>query len=190
MPRQHSDSQEFSRFVEADSVGTHRMERKIAANPEERAALARRFGLVSVDRLEADLVLRRAGAGVIHVTGSLSADVVQSCVVTLAPVEARVEDKFATDFLDETEFERQMARAGGKGEADLDYEEDDPPEPIRNGHIDLGELAAQQLSLALDPYPRAPGAAVPERFAPPPEAEAEVAPVAERPVNPFSILKK
>jgi len=35
MPRQHSDSQEFSRFVESDSVGTHRMERRISANPEE-----------------------------------------------------------------------------------------------------------------------------------------------------------
>jgi uncharacterized metal-binding protein YceD (DUF177 family) len=178
MPRQHSDSQEFSRFVEADSVGTHRMERRISANPEERAALARRFELIAVDRLEAVFSLKRAGGGVIHVSGELEAEVTQSCVVTLAPVPAKIAESFSTDFADEDR--RKPA------DTDLDFEADDPPEPIRNGHIDLGELAAEQLALALDPYPRAPGAAIPEEFSPDEDAGEE--PV--RPVNPFSILKK
>ncbi len=178
MSRQHSDSQEFSRFVEADSVGTHRMERRINANPEERAALAKRFDLVGIDRLEAVFSLTRAGGGVIHVRGELEAEVTQSCVVTLAPVPAKVAEAFSADFADE---DRRRAE-----EADLDFEADDPPEPIRNGHIDLGELAAEQLALALEPYPRAPGAAVPAEFSPDEDAEAEP----ERPINPFSILKK
>jgi len=178
MPRQHSDSQEFSRFVEADSVGTHRMERRISANPEERAALAKRFDLLGIDRLEAVFSLKRAGGGVIHIQGEIEAAVTQACVVTLAPVPAKIAERFSADFADEDR--RRPA------ETDLDFEADDPPEPIRNGHIDLGELAAEQLSLALDPYPRAPGAAIPEEFSPDPDAEAE----AERPVNPFSILKK
>ncbi|HVO03474.1 MAG TPA: YceD family protein [Candidatus Cybelea sp.] len=177
MPRQHSDSQEFSRFVEADSVGHHRMERRIAANPEERTALARRFGLVSLDRLEASFSLRRAGSGVIHVTGTLEADVVQSCVVTLEPVPAKIAESFAADF---------AADSGGMADPDLDFEEADPPEPIRNGHIDLGELAAGQLALALDPYPRAPGAAIPPEYSPGAEPEPAAVPT----VNPFSILKK
>src|SRR5262245_15438538 len=101
MPRQHSDSQEFSRFVEADSVGTHRMERRISANPEERAALSRRFGLIGIGRLEAVFALKRAGGGVIHVTGELEADVTQSCVITLAPVPAQVRETFSADFADE-----------------------------------------------------------------------------------------
>ena len=178
MPRQHSDSQEFSRFVEADSVGTHRMERRIAANPEERVALAKRFGLVGIDRLEAVLSLKRAGSGVIHVSGELEAEVTQACVVTLAPVPAKLSEAFSVDFADEDR--RKPA------DSDLDFEADDPPEPIRNGHIDLGELAAEQLALALDPYPRAPGAAIPAEFSPEPDADEEP----ERPVNPFSILKK
>jgi uncharacterized metal-binding protein YceD (DUF177 family) len=182
MPRQHSDSQEFSRFIEADSVGSHELERHIAANAEERAALARRFELIAIDRLEASFSLSRAGGGVIHVTGEVSADVVQACVVTLAPVPGRVEESFAADFTDDTSQSRRQREA----EADLDYEEKDPPEPVRNGHIDLGELAAQQLCLALDPYPRAPGAAVPEQYAPGEEPEEDPDP----PVNPFSILKK
>jgi uncharacterized metal-binding protein YceD (DUF177 family) len=178
MPRLHSDSQEFSRFVEADSVGTHRMERRISANPEERAALAKRFDLLGIDRLEAVFTLKRAGSGVIHVTGEIEAEVTQACVVTLAPVPARIAERFAADFAD---TERRRV-----DDLDLAYDEEDPPEPIRNGHIDLGELAAEQLALALDPYPRAPGAAVPAEFSP--EAEAGEEPV--RSVNPFSILKK
>ena len=180
MPRQHSDSQEFSRFVEADSVGTHRMERRISANPEERAALAKRFALIGIDRLEAVFTLKRAGGGVIHVQGEIQAEVTQACVVTLAPVPAKIAETFSADFADADDRRRPTA------EADLDFEAGDPPEPIRNGHIDLGELAAEQLSLALDPYPRAPGAAIPAEYSPDPEEEQEP----DRPVNPFSILKK
>lgn len=179
MPRQHSDSQEFSRFVEADSVGTHRMERRISANPEERAALAKRFELIGIDRLEAVFTLKRAGGGVIHVQGEIQAEVIQACVVTLAPVPARIAETFSADFADADDRRRPA-------ETDLDFEADDPPEPIRNGHIDLGELAAEHLSLALNPYPRAPGAAIPAEFSPDPDAEEG----AGRPVNPFSILKK
>ena len=85
MPRQHSDSQEFSRFVEADSVGTHRMERRISANPEERAALAKRFGLIGIDRLEAVFSLKRAGGGVIHVAGEIAAEEIGSIILAPLP---------------------------------------------------------------------------------------------------------
>lgn len=179
MPRQHSDSQEFSRFVEADSVGTHRMERRISANPEERAALARRFGLIGIDRLEAVFSLNRAGGGVIHIQGAIEAEVTQACVVTLAAVPARISETFSADFADVDDRRHP-------GDADLDFEAQDPPEPIRNGHVDLGELAAEHLSLALDPYPRAPGAAIPPEYSPEPDAEEEPQPS----INPFSILKK
>jgi uncharacterized metal-binding protein YceD (DUF177 family) len=173
MPRRHSDSQEFSRFIEADNVGAKPVERQISANGEERAALAERFELQAIDRLEAEFTLRRAGNGVIHVKGTVRGEIVQSCVVTLDPVPARIEETFAADF---------AAEAKGQAEEEIDFEAADPPEAIRNGHIDLGELAAEHLSLALDPYPRAPGAQLPEG---PEAAEPE-----ERPVNPFSILKK
>lgn len=174
MPRRHSDSQEFSRFIEADSVGAKPIERRISANAEERAALAERFELRKIDRLEAEFSLRRAGNGVIHVKGRVQGDVVQSCVVTLEPVAARIDEEFAADFAAEAK--------GQAAEEEIDFDAADPPEAIRNGHIDLGELAAEHLSLALDPYPRAPGARLPQG---PEPAEPE-----ERPVNPFSILKK
>src|SRR5437016_2058190 len=114
MPRRHSDSQEFSRFIEADSVGARPIERHISANAEERAALAKRFEIQAIDCLEADFTLRRAGDGVIHIKGTVRGDVVQSCVVTLVPVPAKIEEVLAADFSAETD--RQAA------DVEIDFE--------------------------------------------------------------------
>jgi len=139
---------EFSRLIAADTVATHIQHREITAEAAERQALAARFGLVSLDALGAGLELRRQAGDIIHVSGHLSADVVQSCVVSLVPIPAHIEADFAIDY-----------GAGVPDEGDeFDPLGPDAPEPIIGGQIDLGEAIAQQLAVALDPYPRAPGA--------------------------------
>jgi uncharacterized metal-binding protein YceD (DUF177 family) len=140
---------EFSRPVAADTISTHVQRREIRAEPAERQALAARFGLLSLDALGAVLELRRQSGDIIHVSGRLSADVVQRCVVSLVPVAAHIEADFAVDY--------------GAGGAPDDADEFDPlgpdaPDPIVGGQIDLGEAISQQLAIALDPYPRAPDA--------------------------------
>ena len=140
---------EFSRPLAAESVGTQPVERRIEAGPAERAALAGRFGLLALDRLEAQLSLRRDKGDVIRLEGHFLADVVQSCVVSLAPVPAHLEADFETSY---------SASAVMAAEEDLDPLGEDAPEPIPAGEIDLGEAVAQQLAVTLDPYPRAPGA--------------------------------
>ena len=143
---------EFARPVAADSVGSQAQHREIVADPAERAALARRFGLLSLDRLSATLELRRQAGEIIGLTGRLMGDVVQSCVVSLAPVPAHIE----------ADFEASYAAAAAELLAvDLDPLDRDGPEPLIAGEIDLGEAVAQQLAIALDPSPRAPGAALP-----------------------------
>jgi uncharacterized metal-binding protein YceD (DUF177 family) len=146
---------EFSRPVAADQIGTQETEREIVANEIERARLAERFGLLALDRLAATLQLKRSRSGVIRVTGRFEAEVVQACVVTLEPVPARVSESFAVAFGPST-----VAPAGEVVIVDLD--EDDPAEELVDDRIDLGEVVAQQLAVALDPYPRAPG--VDDRF--------------------------
>ncbi|MGE0119649.1 MAG: DUF177 domain-containing protein [Dongiaceae bacterium] len=142
---------EFSRPVAADQIGPQETEREIVANEVERARLAERFGLLALDRLAATLQLRRSRSGVIRVTGRFEAEVVQACVVTLEPVPARVSESFAAAF-----GPSPAAPAGEVVIVDLD--EEDPAEELVDGRIDLGEVVAQQLAVALDPYPRAPGA--------------------------------
>jgi uncharacterized metal-binding protein YceD (DUF177 family) len=67
---------------------------------------------------------------------------------------------------------------------ELDAEAADAPEPVTSGWIDLGELAAEQLGLAIDPYPRKPDAAVPTEW----RAEPAETPVGQP--NPFAELEK
>ena len=146
---------EFSRLVAADAISHHVQRREIAAEPAERKALAQRFGLLSLDILSAVLELHRQAGDVIHVSGHLTADVMQSCVVSLAPVPAHMEADF------------ELSYGGSAAESDDgDLAGLDAPEPVVDGQIDLGEAVAQQFAIALDPYPRAPGAALgPEGFA-------------------------
>jgi hypothetical protein len=119
---------------------------RIEATPGERAALARRFGLRSLDRLAAEVRLAPFGRGV-RLEAALEADVVQDCVVSLQPVPGKVADRFTLVY----------------GEAPAGDEET-VVEPLEGDTIDIGEAVAQQLSLALDPYPRAPGAAIDPRW--------------------------
>lgn len=133
------------------------MERQIEANPAERAALADVLALQAIDRLLARLTLRRLSSGLIEVKGTLEGDVIQTCVVTLEPVPARVEESFRVTFGDAAPEPDLM-------EIDIDFEDSDPPEPILDGKIDLGAIVAEQLSLGLDPYPRKEGAKLPQEY--------------------------
>lgn len=136
---------EFSRIVEVDKLERgEEISREIEAGEEERQALAARLDLMELGGLAANVTLRRVGGGeVVRATGRLAADVVQRCVVTLAPVPGHIEEEFDELFAPE-----------GYRPAEHE-EEDDLPEYFDGQQIDIGEMVAQLLSLALDPYPRA-----------------------------------
>lgn len=118
----------------------------ITASKAEGAALALRFDLVAVDRLAANLVLKLDPMGNLVLQGRIEAAVVQRCVTTLEPVPAGLSDDFELVFSKEDvdEGDRPLAL----------------PEPWPGESLDLGEIVAQQLGLALDPYPKSAGAAV------------------------------
>lgn len=153
MAQRNPDPAEFSRPIAVDGLGEEAVVERIEATAGERAALARRLDLLALDRLAATLELRRAEGGeAVRLTGRLEAEVTQACVVTLAPVSSRLEEEFSLLYGPESDPDR----AGGEVLVDLD--EEDGPEPIPPGGLDLGEVVAEQLALALDPYPRAEGA--------------------------------
>lgn len=147
---------EFSRPVDVDRLPADEALFDIAATPSEREALARRFALLRLDRLEAQVRLKRLAGGLLRLSATVSAAVVQSCVVTLEPVPGELEDRFALIY---------GSAGNALGEATLGGEEE-LVEPLPSGFLDIGEAVAQQLSLALDPYPRAPGAEMAEPPAP------------------------
>jgi uncharacterized metal-binding protein YceD (DUF177 family) len=138
---------EFSRRVPLDSIGSAPRSVEISATPDERAALAARFGLTALDRLDATATLAATAAAGVAVTGRMRADVVQSCVVSGESVAAQIDEPFALRFV-------EPASSGTDTEeielSDYDCDMID----IDSNAVDLGEAVAQTLGLALDPFPR------------------------------------
>ena len=152
-PMAEKPAPEFSRRVDVSRMGRleHRLE--IKANAEERAALARRFDLVELPELAAELVLRKRGDGVFELSGRWHARVAQRCVVTLEPVPADLADAVRLFFAVTAPLR------AGKPLAEADPLDDEGwPEPIEGGVVDVGEAVVQLMAVALEPYPRAPGA--------------------------------
>ena len=140
---------EFSRLVALDRIGPHHADIEVEANAAELGLLAARLLVPAINRLRCQFHLRRAEGAVIQASGSLDAEVVQVCVVTLEPFEQEVRDEFAIQFI-----------PGGTETDDPDPESVDEV-PYAGNALDLGEAATEQLALAMDPYPRRPGAALP-----------------------------
>ena len=141
---------EFSRVFDTGTVGREARTVELKASAAECAALARRLDLEAVDALSASLHVARVGRGpLFRVTGVLVADVIQRCVVSLDPVAAHIEEP--VDFRYAPAEEPKTGR-----DLTVDFDDQDPPEPMDGDLIELGEPVAQFFSLALDPYPQRP----------------------------------
>jgi hypothetical protein len=137
----------------------------VEASQDECRRLAVRMGVPAIHALTCRFDLRPGESGTIDATGRLRARVRQICVVTIDPFDAEIAEDFTLRFVPE-----------GKESLELDLEADDEV-PYSGGLLDLGEAASEQLALALDPFPRKPGA----------ELEAEIS---EASSSPFAALAK
>jgi uncharacterized metal-binding protein YceD (DUF177 family) len=170
--------------VPAARVGAEPLQVADEAAAGAREALARRFGILAIDALKAEVTLRRLTDGDIAATAHLCARLSQACVVTLEPVAETVDVTVEGRF---SERAAEILAPGGETVVIIDPDdESDEPEPISGGMLDLGEWLAQQLSLAMDPYPRAPGAALDPALG---VAEAEEPPT-HRPFEGLARLRK
>lgn len=147
---------EFSRIERIDTIGAGARSIAITATESECTALAVRFGLLAVDRLEASFALQRDAAG-ITARGHVQATVIQACSVTDDPLPVTVSEEVALRFVTEQE-------AAAEEEVELDTDALDTMSYDGNG-VDLGEAAAETMALALDPFPRGPNAAAALRAA-------------------------
>ena len=139
----------LSRPIEVADIPPDGLEVDVAADEAERRALAEDFGIRAVHRLGAHYRLRRVTGGV-RVDGTVSAEVEQTCVVTLEPVTGPVSETVELMFSEHAGAPEEAGDVARMGERD-------PPEPIVGGRIDLGAVTTEFLALGLDPYPRKPG---------------------------------
>jgi uncharacterized metal-binding protein YceD (DUF177 family) len=139
---------EFSRVERIDTFGAGERTVEITANDAERARLAERFGLVSLDRLTASFRVRIEAAGIVA-RGTVDASVVQACSVTDEPIPVEIAEQVALRFVEEDAV----------NEEEIELSEDALDTMFYTGSaIDLGEAAAETVALALDPFPRGPNA--------------------------------
>jgi uncharacterized metal-binding protein YceD (DUF177 family) len=141
-------SVEFARPLRVDTIGDDARIVEIDANGEERAALAKRFELIGIDRLTGKFTIRRDAAGIVA-EGRVAATVTQACSITGDPLPAIVDEPVALRFVPEDDAGQDEVELG---DSDIDVI------PYDGGAIDLGEVAAETMALALDPFPRGPNA--------------------------------
>jgi uncharacterized metal-binding protein YceD (DUF177 family) len=141
---------ELHRPVAVERIGAGGQDITVEASAAECTALARRMDLPAVLSLMCRFHLAQDTADTLIARGHLVAHVVQTCVLSLEDFGATVEEHFTVRCVPE-----------GQESDDTDPDALDEITYV-DGTLDLGEAAAEQLALALDPYPRAPGAELPE----------------------------
>ena len=144
------------------------------ATPAARAGIAAALDLIACNRLEAHYKLRPLSQGRYLLEGTIEADIVQTCVVTLDPVESRISEPFEVEF---------RPWPSGPGVSEFDALEARDIEPLEGDIIPVGRIVYEQLASAIDPYPRKDGAELDQPVA-------EAGETAEEDVSPFAVLKR
>ncbi|KKX34320.1 DUF177 domain-containing protein [Rhizobium sp. LC145] len=171
----------FSYSVKVGHISANPVSVHVEANERELEGLAKLWQVVSVKSLKADLQVVRWKKDGIRIKGRVEADIVQSCVVTLEPVEARLDEHFEQIFVPE---DSKLARivTGETAEMLIDPDGPDLPETFSGDTIDAGAVVAEFAALAIDPYPRKSDV----EFSP--HLEGDAGETTKRP-SPFAVLK-
>jgi uncharacterized metal-binding protein YceD (DUF177 family) len=147
MTKNAPDPNVWTHAIDVAGIPPQGLDLELKPDAAVRAELARLMDVIAVNDVVAKLDLRAAADGSVEVQGTLRGSVRQVCVVTLEefdnPVEETIEARFSA------------ALETDEDDEDLDG---DVVDPIVDGKIDAGALATEFLSLAIDPYPRLPGA--------------------------------
>ena len=151
---------EFSRPINIDQVDRHGKKEFIEATSDECIDLAKRFDLLSLNSFSANVTVKPASGGIkFEVKGTFSANLSQTSVVSGKPVNNTIENEISAWFADQTRVKsfEQAKRNRDRENYEIEQEikpEAEEPEQVQNGIIDLGEVAAQFLGLAIDDFPR------------------------------------
>lgn len=145
--------------------------RRDRLEPAEAAAFAAAIGVDAVESLLLDVEIKPYHGDGLAVSGTVEAGVVQTCVVTLEPVQNRIAEEVDATFRPTDKLKAHLVHDEEDGLAiDASVAADDP---LIGGEIDLAAIAAEFLALAVDPYPRRSDAVFET-----PEGGAEVSPFA------------
>ncbi len=155
----------FSEVVRINEIGAG-LQRHLVPDEAAIKRIVKALDLGSLSVFEADVKLAPARVGW-TLSGRITATLEQVCGITLEPLPVQVDERFSVDLV--------LAAEPDAEEIEITLD-DDAPDVIEDGRIDLGQYAVEQLALVLDPFPRKPGAEFVQ-----PEEPAEI--------SPFAVLK-
>lgn len=116
----------------------------ISPDADGRAAIADALDVLQIKKLVFKGALIPMGRRDWRLEADLGATVAQPCVVTLAPVNTRIEDSVTRSYIADWD-------APDADEIEIDAEDTDEPLPAR---LDLVDVLLEALTLALPAYPR------------------------------------
>jgi uncharacterized metal-binding protein YceD (DUF177 family) len=141
---------EFSRLVPLTRLGPEPFRQRIEATMQEREGLSKRFELLALHRLVAEVELGRQSGEAILLDAVFEAEFDQCCAITLEPIRGAIADRFSLLYGTNPQEDQELALNG-----------DEPAFELLTGDaIDIGEAVAQELSLALPDFPRDPDAVI------------------------------
>lgn len=156
----------YSEIVRLHQVGGG-VKRTLEPDAAARARIARSLDLASLDAFVAEMQLVPSPGGW-RLSGRVKASLAQTCGITLEPLPVEIDAPFTVNLAEAVDEESDEI---------VITMDDESPDLIEEGQIDLGQYAVEQLALRLDPFPRKPGA---EFVQPPEPAE----------ISPFAVLKQ
>lgn len=146
----------LSRRLALAEVPPEGLDIDVSATKAECAALASNNAIPAVHALRAELRAQRWRGDGLKIDGELRASVRQTCVATLEEFDSELIEPIHMRFAPPSE-ETPRSRRRTEEPAEINMDED-PPDPLIGGGVDLGAIISEFLTLALDPYPRKPGA--------------------------------
>lgn len=156
----------YSEIVRLHQAGGG-VKRRLEPDTAARARIIKALDLASLDAFVADMELAPSPGGW-RLSGRVKASLAQTCGITLEPLPVEIDALFVVNLAEAVDEESDEI---------VITMDDESPDVIEDGQVDLGQYAVEQLALKLDPFPRKPGA---EFVQPPEPAE----------ISPFAVLKQ
>lgn len=170
----------YSHPVKVSTLSASLTNLHLEADARALEALARQWNVTEVRSLKAELQIARWKKDGVRIKGRVMADLVQECVVTLEPVENHIDEPVEATFVPDGS---KLARALTIETAEMVVDPDAPdaPDIFIGDTIDIGQTVAEHAAMAIDPYPKKPGAAFPDHI--------ESTDKDDKRPNPFAALK-
>ncbi len=149
---QQYQTKNLKQILNIESLSNAGFQLNLVANASELIEMANLLHVASVKSFSASLMIRKWRRAGLQIEGSFKSRITQNCVVSLEEFDVEMNDEIHQKFFGNTDTPKMT----DSKEVEMLNTDNDPPEALRDGNINILEYLVEVLALQLDPYPRAP----------------------------------